>query len=164
MLKHWAYLVWNTTVYCIPFISSLVNIILRNWDRDKLERIMSWRENILFNYWDRWLHGSSEIISKRTAFQWMENDIIPFWLFLNDTDRILDVEDDEYFDEYMDYYSRLKSHQRFDKVMFYILLFLNLCQLLVLYFLSYMIRDPRIRPSEARPWTNRERSWGGLYW
>ena len=81
----------------------------------------------------------------------MENDIIPFWLFLNDTDRILDVEDDEYFDEYMDYYSRLKSHQRFDKVMFYILLFLNLCQLLVLYFLSYMIRDPRIRPSEARP-------------
>ena len=55
MLKRWAYLVWN-----LPFISSLVNIILRNWDRDKLERIMSLRKNTQFYLWDyfkwnRWL-------------------------------------------------------------------------------------------------------------
>ena len=41
---------------------------------------------------------------------WMENDIIQFWLFAYDTDRVLDIEDDEYFDEYnIDHYSTVQG-------------------------------------------------------
>ena len=81
-----------------------------------------------------WMRSFSELeppkLKSRTTFQWMENDIIPFWLFPNDTDRILDIEDDQYFDEYIDYHSISKSHQRYDKILFCIFLFSNLCQLL----------------------------------
>ena len=80
-----------------------------------------------------WIQSFSELeppkLKSRTTFQWMENDIIPFWLFPNDTDRILDIEDDQYFDEYIDYHSISKSHQRYDKILFCIFLFSNLCQL-----------------------------------
>ena len=69
-----------------------------------------------------WMQSFSELeppkLKSRTTFQWMENDIIPFWLFPNDTDRILDIEDDQYFDEYIDYHSISKSHQRYDKILF----------------------------------------------
>ena len=101
-----------------------------------------------------WMRSFSELeppkLKSRTTFQWMENDIIPFWLFPNDTDRILDIEDDQYFDEYIDYQTRLKSHQRFDKIMFCIFLFLNLCQLLVLHFLSYLEDFSRLHGILAR--------------
>ena len=90
-----------------------------------------------------WLRNFSELeptkLKSRKPFQWMENDIIPFWLFLNDTDRALDIEDDHYFDEYdYEFHSRLKSYQRFDKIMFFIFLILILYQLLFLYFLPFI--------------------------
>jgi len=61
-----------------------------------------------------WMKSLSEVDSlkptHKKAFQWMEKDVlIPFWMFSNITDRVLDVEDDEYFDQYND-----EHHQSFE--------------------------------------------------
>ena len=51
-----------------------------------------------------WMKSLSEIElpkpTHRRVFQWMENEIIPTWMFLEIGDRVLTIEDDEYFDEY----------------------------------------------------------------
>ena len=38
--------------------------------------------------------------STKQTFEWMEGPIVPLWMFLEDLDTVLDVYDDQYFDEY----------------------------------------------------------------
>ena len=61
-----------------------------------------------------WLKNFSGIESTKSShkkiFQWMENGIIPMWMFPDITDRVLDIEDDEYFDEYdIEHHSSMKK-------------------------------------------------------
>ena len=61
-----------------------------------------------------WMKSLSEIElpkpTHRRVFQWMENKIIPIWMFLEIADRVLTIEDDEYFDEYnIDHHSSVDN-------------------------------------------------------
>jgi len=50
----------------------------------------------------------------KKAFQWMENDIIPFWMFSDTVDP--DVGDDDYFDEYtVNHHSGAQTYIRMNK-------------------------------------------------
>jgi len=78
-----------------------------------------------------WLRSFSEIepTKRRTSkvFQWMEIDIIPFWMFSDIVESIKNVEDNEYFDEYnVDHHSGYDSYKRMNNTVGIIFIFLNL--------------------------------------
>ena len=91
----------------------------------------------------------------RKVFQWMENEIIPIWLFLEIADRVLTIDDDEYFDEYnIDHHfsvdnsgywkKQLCFHQLVHKTDFEIVFIISLI-LYILLFLSCMLIFPVVQ-------------------
>ena len=87
-----------------------------------------------------WLRSFSEIEppkrKPRKVFEWMENEIIPFWMFSDIVESIKDVEDDDYFDEYnVDHHSGYDSYQRMINIMriIFILVHLYACILICWY-------------------------------
>ena len=66
-----------------------------------------------------WLRSFSGInppkLKSRMIFQWMNNDIIPYWMFDDTVDS--DIDDDDYFDEYTVYHhSGVDAFRRINKI------------------------------------------------